>query len=241
MVRSGVPPIAPDETLRLMRLIAAAGRLGPGESASFERRDRVLTREVHLRDQFDSADAPRSSPAGAASSARGSAACSPSTARTWPCSTSTTGGRGRDGRAIAAALAVGELVSVACDVSDPPRPSKDAVARVVEGVRRHRHPAQQRRDEDRQTSRGSSHPFEDYTLETWREIMGVNIDGMFLMAQAVGRQMIAQGRGGSIIQTASIYGVVAPDQRIYEGSQYLGRRDQHAGGLLGLEGGGRSG
>lgn len=47
MVRSGVPPIAPDETLRLMRLIAAAGRLGPGESASFERRDRVLTREVH--------------------------------------------------------------------------------------------------------------------------------------------------------------------------------------------------
>ena len=53
--------------------------------------------------------------------------------------------------------------------------------------------------------------------------MGVNIDGMFLMAQAVGKQMIAQGHGGSIIQTASIYGVVAPDQRIYEGSQYLGR------------------
>jgi NAD(P)-dependent dehydrogenase (short-subunit alcohol dehydrogenase family) len=66
-------------------------------------------------------------------------------------------------------------------------------------------------------------PFEDYTIETWREIMGVNIDGMFLMAQAVGRQMLAQGRGGSIIQTASIYGVVAPDQRIYEGSQYLDR------------------
>jgi NAD(P)-dependent dehydrogenase (short-subunit alcohol dehydrogenase family) len=53
--------------------------------------------------------------------------------------------------------------------------------------------------------------------------MGVNIDGMFLMAQAVGKQMIAQGHGGSIIQTASIYGVAAPDQRIYEGSQYLGR------------------
>ena len=65
--------------------------------------------------------------------------------------------------------------------------------------------------------------FEDYRLETWREVMGVNIDGMFLMAQAVGRQMLAQGHGGSIIQTASIYGVVAPDQRIYEGSNYLGR------------------
>lgn len=66
-------------------------------------------------------------------------------------------------------------------------------------------------------------PFEDYTLKTWRDVMAVNIDGMFLMAQAVGRQMIAQGRGGSIIQTSSIYGTVAPDQRIYEGSQYLGR------------------
>lgn len=66
-------------------------------------------------------------------------------------------------------------------------------------------------------------PFEEFKLETWREIMGVNIDGMFLMAQAVGKQMLAQRRGGSIIQTASIYGVVAPDQRIYEGSQYLNR------------------
>jgi NAD(P)-dependent dehydrogenase (short-subunit alcohol dehydrogenase family) len=32
------------------------------------------------------------------------------------------------------------------------------------------------------------------------------------------------GRGyGSIVQTASIYGLMAPDQRIYEGSEYLGR------------------
>lgn len=66
-------------------------------------------------------------------------------------------------------------------------------------------------------------PFEDYRLDQWREIMSVNIDGMFLMAQAVGKQMIKQNKGGSIIQTASIYGVMAPDQSIYEGSLYLGR------------------
>lgn len=65
-------------------------------------------------------------------------------------------------------------------------------------------------------------PFEDYRLETWREVMSVNIDGMFLMAQSVGNQMKLQGRGGSIIQTASVYGVVAPDQRIYKGSHYNG-------------------
>jgi NAD(P)-dependent dehydrogenase (short-subunit alcohol dehydrogenase family) len=64
-------------------------------------------------------------------------------------------------------------------------------------------------------------PFEEYALETWREVMRVNIDGMFLVAQAAGRHMAAHG-GGSIVQTSSIYGVVAPDQRIYEGSHYLG-------------------
>ena len=76
-------------------------------------------------------------------------------------------------------------------------------------------------------SKGSSldaffESFEDYSLKTWREVMSVNIDGLFLVAQAVGKQMKKQG-GGSIIQTSSIYGVVAPDQRIYEDSEYNGR------------------
>lgn len=66
-------------------------------------------------------------------------------------------------------------------------------------------------------------PFEEYSLDEWRKAMAVNIDGMFLVAQAVGKQMVHQGKGGSIIQTASIYGVMAPDQRIYEGSLYHGR------------------
>jgi NAD(P)-dependent dehydrogenase (short-subunit alcohol dehydrogenase family) len=65
-------------------------------------------------------------------------------------------------------------------------------------------------------------PFENYSLQTWREVMAVNVDGLFLVAQSVGNQMKAQG-GGSIIQISSIYGVVAPDQRIYEGSEYNGR------------------
>lgn len=65
-------------------------------------------------------------------------------------------------------------------------------------------------------------PFEEYSLDVWREVMSVNIDGMFLVAQRVGRQMIAQGQGGAVIQTSSIYGLVAPDPRIYAGSEYLG-------------------
>jgi len=67
-------------------------------------------------------------------------------------------------------------------------------------------------------------PFEDFDFDVWRQVMSVNIDGMFLVAQAVGKQMVAQGRGGSIIQTASTYGLVGPDFRIYEGSEYMGCR-----------------
>ncbi|HXY99718.1 MAG TPA: SDR family oxidoreductase [Stellaceae bacterium] len=65
-------------------------------------------------------------------------------------------------------------------------------------------------------------PVESFDLVTWREIMAVNLDGMFLVAQALGARMAERG-GGSIIQTASIYGMLAPDPRIYEGSEYNGR------------------
>lgn len=67
-------------------------------------------------------------------------------------------------------------------------------------------------------------PVETFDYKTWRDVMSVNLDGTFLVAQAVGRQMLEQARGGSIINVASIYGMVAPDFRIYEGSHYLGQQ-----------------
>jgi NAD(P)-dependent dehydrogenase (short-subunit alcohol dehydrogenase family) len=65
-------------------------------------------------------------------------------------------------------------------------------------------------------------PFEKYSLWQWRKIMAVNLDGMFLVAQAVGSQMLKQKNGGSIIHTSSIYGRLGPDDRIYRGAKYLG-------------------
>lgn len=64
---------------------------------------------------------------------------------------------------------------------------------------------------------------EEYDLKTWREVVGVNLDALFFVTVKAGRRMAARGRG-SIVLTASIYGVTAPDQRIYEGSHYLGRQ-----------------
>ena|SRR3990167_2853787 len=63
--------------------------------------------------------------------------------------------------------------------------------------------------------------FSEYSLDVWREVMSINLDGMFLMAQAVGKHMLEKKRG-VIIQTASLYSLIGPDQRIYEGSDYLG-------------------
>jgi NAD(P)-dependent dehydrogenase (short-subunit alcohol dehydrogenase family) len=64
-------------------------------------------------------------------------------------------------------------------------------------------------------------PVESFSMEIWQEVMRVNLDAMFMVARCVGGYM-ARREGGSIIQTASIYGIMAPDQRIYEGSDYLG-------------------
>jgi NAD(P)-dependent dehydrogenase (short-subunit alcohol dehydrogenase family) len=115
----------------------------------------------------------------------------------------------------------GKALGIACDVSDP-RSVSAMVARVVaelgEVTVLHNNAATKSDDLNALFA-----PFEEYSLEQWRAIMSINLDGMFLVAQAVGKQMIAQGKGGSIIQTASIYGVMAPDHRIYEGSFYLGR------------------
>lgn len=66
-------------------------------------------------------------------------------------------------------------------------------------------------------------PFEEYELNQWKRIMETDLDSMFLVAKHVGRVMKEQGTGGSVIQTSSIYGIMGPDNRIYEGSYYLDR------------------
>ncbi|MBP6208003.1 MAG: SDR family oxidoreductase [Anaerolineales bacterium] len=57
--------------------------------------------------------------------------------------------------------------------------------------------------------------FEDYPLEQWNAAMNVNLTGMFLVTQACVKQMVAQGKKGSVINICSTYGLNGPDQRIY--------------------------
>lgn len=59
--------------------------------------------------------------------------------------------------------------------------------------------------------------FFDDDVATWDRSMDVNARGLFITCRTFGREMVKQ-KSGSIINVASIYGVVAPDQSIYEGT-----------------------
>ncbi|MFZ2333484.1 MAG: SDR family oxidoreductase [Sideroxyarcus sp.] len=58
-------------------------------------------------------------------------------------------------------------------------------------------------------------PFEDYPEASWDKVIDVNLKGVYLCCQVVGAAMAKAGKG-SIINVASIYGVVSPDQNLYE-------------------------
>jgi NAD(P)-dependent dehydrogenase (short-subunit alcohol dehydrogenase family) len=50
-------------------------------------------------------------------------------------------------------------------------------------------------------------PSVDLTLENWNKVVAVNMTGVFLCAREAARHMLAGGRGGRIVNTASIMGV----------------------------------
>lgn len=58
-------------------------------------------------------------------------------------------------------------------------------------------------------------PFEDYPEASWDKVIDVNLKGVYLCCQVFGALMAKAGRG-SIINVSSIYGVVSPDQSLYE-------------------------
>jgi NAD(P)-dependent dehydrogenase (short-subunit alcohol dehydrogenase family) len=62
---------------------------------------------------------------------------------------------------------------------------------------------------------GEQSRFENYPEAMWRKMFDVNVTGTFFCSQVFGTQMAKQRRG-SIINIASTYGLVGPDQSIYK-------------------------
>jgi 2-deoxy-D-gluconate 3-dehydrogenase len=50
-------------------------------------------------------------------------------------------------------------------------------------------------------------PAVEHTVEAWNKVMAVNVTGSFLCSRAAARHMIAAGRGGAIVNIASIMGM----------------------------------
>lgn len=60
--------------------------------------------------------------------------------------------------------------------------------------------------------------FEDQLIDTWRRALEVNLTAAFHLSQLL-TPLLRSGGRGSIVNIGSIYGVVGPDQGLYEGTQ----------------------
>ncbi len=50
---------------------------------------------------------------------------------------------------------------------------------------------------------GTGTPFVDLSLDEWREVMTVNLDGVFLTLREASKRLISQGEGGSLVAVSS--------------------------------------
>lgn len=78
-------------------------------------------------------------------------------------------------------------------------------------------------------------PFAEQSAETWRLALEVNLTAAFVLTQVCAGMLAASGHG-SVINISSIYGMVGPDMRLYEGTA-MGNPAAYAaskGGLIQL-------
>jgi NAD(P)-dependent dehydrogenase (short-subunit alcohol dehydrogenase family) len=65
-----------------------------------------------------------------------------------------------------------------------------------------------------QASRASV-PFETYPIETWEEVFRMNLTSAVICSKIMAQKVIAANTAGTIVNIASHYALVSPDQRIY--------------------------
>lgn len=142
-----------------------------------------------------------------------------------------TGGAGQLGRALTNALTAAgarvavidrdpvaetaQTISISCDITD--RPALEGARALIED--RWDAPGglvnAAAIDAPPDASAEENGPFETYPEASFDRIMSINVKGTFLCCQVFGGAMAERGRG-SIVNIASIYGMVSPDQGLYQ-------------------------
>jgi gluconate 5-dehydrogenase len=57
-------------------------------------------------------------------------------------------------------------------------------------------------------------PAEDHTLEAWDKLMNLNLTGVFVLTQIIGKRSMIPAKWGRVINIASIAGLMGQDKRI---------------------------
>jgi gluconate 5-dehydrogenase len=94
----------------------------------------------------------------------------------------------------------GKAIAIKCDVSQEDQ-AKDAVKETIKELGKIDTLAAV-------AGIGDRNPAEEMSIEQWDRVIAINLRGVWLFDQEVGRHMIARGEGGSIINMASIAGQV---------------------------------
>ena len=63
-------------------------------------------------------------------------------------------------------------------------------------------------------------PAEEHPFDAWQKVVSVNLNGMFLITQAIGKGSMIPRRYGRIINNASVAGLTATDPHIMRGIAY---------------------
>lgn len=67
---------------------------------------------------------------------------------------------------------------------------------------------------------GGGTPFIDQTIEAWRKVLAVNLDGAFFTLREAARHMVERGDGGSLVGISSVSALHgAPANQAYAGSK----------------------
>jgi NAD(P)-dependent dehydrogenase (short-subunit alcohol dehydrogenase family) len=116
---------------------------------------------------------------------------------------------------LAPGLADGSIVAHACDVTD--RGSVEQALAAVEEAHGAPHLLVNAAGIDAPPDAPAEEvgPFEDVPAEAIARVMDVNVGGVLTCCQVIGGAMARAGRG-SIVNVSSIYGMLSPDQRVYD-------------------------